>query len=321
MGQTAAEHLANWPAAQSALAPAGPGAFAIDRLGTIMILGGAIILALVVMLTIVALRPGIRARRIIQGPRFVVAMGIAFPVITLTALLIYGLVVTRGLVASEAPRLRIEVTGEQWWWRVNYLDADGAVVLSTANEVHIPIGHQIEFILKAADVIHSFWVPALGGKLDMIPGRINILQLTAAKAGVYRGQCAEFCGAQHAIMSLHVVALSPDEFERWWARSVGAAAEPPNDFARRGQQLFGTHGCGACHTVRGTEAIGEIGPDLTRVGSRTSIGAGLLPTNVGTLAGWVSSSQHLKPGNRMPSFDRMEGPDLRALATYLASLR
>jgi len=317
----AGEQIAHWPASQSALAPAGPGALAIDRLAMTMFVGGTIILVLVMALSFVALRPGSAARRALRGSMFVSIMGIGFPIVTLTALLVYGLLVTRGLVAGEAPKLRIEVVGEQWWWRVNYIDADGAVALSTANEVHIPVGHQIEFVVKAADVIHSFWVPALAGKLDMIPGRTNTLRFATDRPGIYRGQCAEFCGEQHAIMSLHVVALAEGEFDDWWARSIGAAATPTDQVARRGQELFGTLGCGACHTVRGTPAAGRLGPDLTRIGSRTSIGAGLLPTNVGTLAGWVASSQHLKPGNRMPSFDRLQGTELRALATYLASLR
>ena len=212
----------------------------------------------------------------------------------------------------EPGALRIEVTGEQWWWRVRYLDAQGAPDFETANEIRIPAGRPVLLELKSADVIHSFWVPSLAGKLDMVPGRTNRLRLLASRPGEYRGQCAEYCGGPHAFMALFVVAEEAAQFERW--------AEGQRKPAAAANALFTAH-CGSCHTVRGTQAAGALGPDLTHVGSRLSIGAGLLPNNAGALAGWIASSQHLKPGNLMPSFRHFSGEELRAMASYLQTLK
>ena len=207
--------------------------------------------------------------------------------------------------------MRIEVIGEQWWWRVRYLDGAGRPEFETANEIRIPGGQPVLLELKSADVIHSFWVPALAGKLDMIPGRTNRLRLLAARAGEYRGQCAEYCGGPHAFMAFFVIAEEEPAFEAWAANQRAPAGQDSDLFLRQ---------CGACHTVRGTAAAGKLGPDLTHVGSRKTIGAALLPMNRGALAGWIASSQHLKPGNLMPSFQRLSGEELRGLASYLESL-
>jgi cytochrome c oxidase subunit II len=195
---------------------------------------------------------------------------------------------------------------------VHYLDAEGRRDFATANEIRVPVGRPVELQLKSADVLHSFWVPALAGKLDMIPGRTNVLRVRADRAGEFRGQCAEYCGGPHALMALFVVAEDPQRFEEWTQRQrrPAQAANPS----------FISH-CGACHTVRGTAAVGTRGPDLTHVGSRLTIGAGLLPNNAGALAGWIASSQHLKPGNLMPSFEAFSGKELRGLAAYLESLK
>jgi cytochrome c oxidase subunit 2 len=174
--------------------------------------------------------------------------------------------------------------------------------------------------VTAADVIHSFWIPNCGGKIDMIPGRINRMNFTAERPGVYRGACAEFCGAQHARMALDVVALDPAEFESWRRRQAEPARPPSDPFLERGRGLFIRGGCGSCHAVRGIGADGLVGPDLTHVGSRASIGAAQFPNNVGTLAGWIADTQHLKPGVRMPSYGMLPGEDLRAIAAYLGSL-
>lgn len=315
------EVLHTWFAgAQSALDPAGPNAAAIARLSWIMFGGGVLVLALVMALTALALRRG-RSRRIIATQAAVIAGGIALPVVVLTALLVYGLVLARDIVAQPGPgALSVHVVGEQFWWRVHYEAANGERI-ETANEIHIPVGRPVQFTLTTADVIHSFWIPKLGGKLDMIPGQTNRLVLQADRAGVYRGQCTEYCGAAHALMAFDVVAQPVEEFDAWLAGQGRPAQEPADPVLRRGSELFLAAGCGACHALRGTPATGRIGPDLTHVGSRRSIAAGSYSTNKGTLAGWIASSQHLKPNNRMPSFAIFSGEELRAVAGYLESLK
>lgn len=314
------EVLHTWFAgAQSALDPAGPNAAAIARLSWIMFGGGVLVLALVMALTALALRRG--RSRIIATQAAVIAGGIALPVVVLTALLVYGLVLARDIVAQPGPgALSVHVVGEQFWWRVHYEAANGERI-ETANEIHIPVGRPVQFTLTTADVIHSFWIPKLGGKLDMIPGQTNRLVLQADRAGVYRGQCTEYCGAAHALMAFDVVAQPVEEFDAWLAGQGRPAQEPADPVLRRGSELFLAAGCGACHALRGTPATGRIGPDLTHVGSRRSIAAGSYPTNKGTLAGWIASSQHLKPNNRMPSFAIFSGEELRAVAGYLESLK
>ncbi len=301
---------------QSALDPYGPHTGKVAEMSWVLFIGGALIFLLTAALAIYA---SIGARRSkLAGENFIVWLGIVFPVVTLSALLIYTLRAANDIVTRDqvAP-LKIEVIGEQWWWRVRYLD-DGFV---TANEIHIPIGRPVEFTLKSADVIHSFWIPNLAGKLDMIPGQSNTLRVEADRAGVFRGQCAEYCGGPHAKMAFYVVAETPEEFLRWIENERAPAREPETAFHALGKELFLDNACATCHAIRGTEANGELGPDLTHLGSRVSIGAGILPNNVGTLAGWVASSQHLKPENRMPSFNIFTGEKLRALAAYLESLK
>lgn len=306
---------------QSTLHPNGPHASSVATLSWVMFIGSAVIFSLVLLLTAYAIFRRSEGSGWMTGRGFIVVLGIIFPIITLTALLTYGLVIARTLVTGDPPALRIEIIGEKWWWRVHYVDAEGQTRLVSANEIRIPTGRPIEFVLKSADVIHSFWVPSLAGKLDMIPGRTNVTRFSAERPGLYRGQCAEYCGDQHALMAFYVIALTEPEFEAWYAREAGPATEPTLPFVARGKKLFEQNGCGACHTVRGTSANGMIGPDLTYVGGRRSIAAGTYPNNVGTLAGWVSSSQHLKPGNLMPSFGNLQGEELRAIAAYLESLK
>ncbi|MFC4174299.1 cytochrome c oxidase subunit II [Microvirga sp. GCM10011540] len=306
---------------QSTLLTYGPSAEIIETLSWVMFIGAGLIFALVLVLTAYAIMAPPRWRGWMTNRTFIIGLGIVFPVVTLTALLIYGLAVNRQLVTGDPPALRIEVIGERWWWRVHYVDGEGRVRLVSANEIRIPTGRPIEFILKTQDVIHSFWVPSLAGKLDMIPGRTNVMRFSAERPGIYRGQCAEYCGEQHALMAFYVVAHPQADFDAWYAREAGPAIEPAIPFIARGRELFIENGCGACHTVRGTQANGTIGPDLTHVGGRLSIAAGTYPTNVGTLAGWISSAQHLKPDNLMPSFGNLRGEELRAIAAYLESLK
>jgi cytochrome c oxidase subunit II len=289
---------------QSALDPAGPAAALIAEITWVLFTGGAVIFAGVMALAAFAVFS--RKREKLSSRALILGGGIAFPVVVLSTLLVYSFARVSTLEAAGEPALRVEVIGEQWWWRVRYPEFE------TANEIRIPVGKPVELELKSADVLHSLWVPALAGKLDMVPGRTNRLRLQADRPGEFRGQCAEYCGGPHAFMAFFVVALSPEDFEKWTARQREPAAQASGSFNRH---------CAGCHTIRGTPAAGIRGPDLTHVGSRRTIGAALLPMNRGALAGWIASSQHLKPGNLMPSFAMLPGEELVALAEYLEGLK
>jgi cytochrome c oxidase subunit 2 len=305
---------------QSVLAPGGPHAEAMATLSWVLFIGSAVIFVFVAALTVYALFASSERAGWLARHRVLIGLGIVFPVATLSLLLVYGSLLSRQLVAAEPPALRVEITGEQFWWRVRYVDGSGAPQLVSANEIRMPTGRPVEFVLRTKDVIHSFWIPSLAGKLDMIPGRTNVYRFAADAPGIYRGQCAEYCGMQHALMAFYVVAMPQAEFDAWYARESRPAAQPVSSFVARGGALFEQNGCGACHTVRGTASNGQLGPDLTHIGSRQSIAAGTFPVNRGTLAGWISSAQHLKPGNLMPSFGNLQGEELRAIAAYLESL-
>jgi cytochrome c oxidase subunit 2 len=222
---------------------------------------------------------------------------------------------------EEAQKLTIEIIGHQWWWEVRYRSDEPSRNFTTANEIRIPAGRPVKLRLKSADVIHSFWVPALAGKTDLIPGRTNEMWLQANRPGEFRGQCAEFCGVQHAFMALRVVALAQEDFESWWAEQLA----PPPDKAeqseneRRGRQLFAAR-CGVCHTVRGTLARGKIGPDLSKLMSRETLAANTIPNTRAGLSAWISAPQQIKPGNRMPN-PQLSSEELDAIRTYLYTLR
>lgn len=194
-------------------------------------------------------------------------------------------------------------------------------MIELANEIHLPVGQPVQFQLQSADVIHSFWVPSLGGKMDMFPGRTTRLTLHPTRTGVYRGACAEYCGGPHAWMNFYVVVEEPEAFARWLEQQAAAAAIPTEPLAVRGQTLFQAHGCGACHTVRGTAADGQVGPDLTHVGSRLSIGGGILPNEPDAFLRWISQTEAIKPGVHMPVFGMLPEEDLQALAAYLEALQ
>jgi len=308
-----------WADVQSALHPKGDIAAGIADMSWVMFIGAAIIFLLVLVLLTAAMYGPPRLRGLLGHRGIIVGAGIAFPVAVLTALLVYSLGFAPSLAGAGTPAARIEVRGEMWWWRVRYLDHDGQVLFETANEIRIPSGVPVELVLRSDNVIHSFWVPNLAGKLDMVPGHVNRLRVRAEGPGVFRGQCAEYCGAQHAKMMFEVQALSPADFEAWMTSQRQPAMEPSDDLLRVGRQQF-MQACAECHAVRGTAAAGTRGPDLTHVGSRRSLAAGVLPNNVGTLAGWIAGSQHIKPGNPMPSF-KLPAEGLRAIAQYLHSLQ
>jgi cytochrome c oxidase subunit II len=306
---------------QSVLAPAGLHASQIASLAWLLFGFGTIVVTMVVTSAWLAIRGSPSARRILAQERVVVALGILFPAVTLTLLLAYGVWVTRSnLQTDKADTVRIEVTGEQWWWRIRYFTADGTVVAS-ANEIRIPVALQVQFTLRAADVIHSFWIPSLGGKADMIPGRVTHLRLVAERAGTYRGQCAEYCGGAHALMAFPVLAMSASEYAGWLQRELGPAVAPATEAQRNGQSLFLSAGCGTCHSIRGTAALGTVGPDLTRLGSRRSVGIDTLPLTQFNVARFIVAGQHVKPANPMPEFDIFRPEERDALAAYLVSLK
>jgi len=276
---------------------------------------GVVVLAIVLALLAAAISG--RAREWLGTHKAIVVGGFAFPVIVLSALLVYGLTTTARVLDPPAQgEMRIRVSGEMWWWRLTYYE-DGRPALETANEIRIPAGQPVTLELVSADVIHSFWAPQLGPKLDMIPGRTNILRIQADAPGVYRGQCTEFCGAAHALMALEVVAMEPAAFEAWRAAEV----LPTAPTAARGGALFESAGCGACHAVRGTSANGNVGPDLTHFAARRTLGAGILPNDAATLRRWIADADELKPGVRMPEYTALAPEDREALALYLESLR
>lgn len=306
---------------QSALNPRGIAAERIAEISWVLFIGGGIIFLVVMLLACVALFGTPSQRKFLSRRKIILGGGIAFPVVTLTILLIYSFSSGSFGPLSPKPAFRVEVTGELWWWRVRYLDADGKVIAETANEIRIPSGQAVELLLKSNDVIHSFWVPNLAGKIDMIPGYVNTLQIQAGQPGVFRGQCAEYCGAQHAKMAFYVIAQKAPEFDAWLALQKQPARVPADGFVQTGMRLFQENRCGQCHAVRGTAAAGLSGPDLTHIGGRHSIAAGILPNNAGSIAGWIAGGQAIKPGNRMPSFNQFSGHELRALAAYMEHLQ
>jgi cytochrome c oxidase subunit II len=307
---------------QSVLAPQGPAAAEIAQLSWILFAFGTVVLIVVVIACWLAIRGSEAARARLAASTSVIIGGIAFPALTLTALLGFGVWLTQASVQRSGigSAIRIEVVGEQWWWRVSYVGLDGRPIAS-ANEIRIPAGRPVDFVLTSADVIHSFWVPNLGGKVDMIPGRTTHLRLAAERPGIFRGQCAEYCGGPHALMALEVVAMSMDDFSAWLAAQSMPATDPATPEAERGKALFLAAGCGGCHTVRGTEATGSVGPDLTHIGSRRSVGIDTLPVTQASLSRFIVDGQHVKPSNRMPPFGIFGDEELGALTSYLESLR
>ena len=309
-----------WPPA--VLDPAGPYAGSIATLAWVLFAIGLGVTLVVLAALWVALfgKPGLKKK--LGGVATIWLAGIAFPTVVLTALLVWGLTLTRDLTGPlRGDEMRIRVTGQMWWWRVDYLDAQQRTLLVDANELHIPAGQPVVLELMSEDVIHNLWVPRLSGKLDMIPGRTNLLRIQADKPGVFGGLCAEYCGGPHALMGLQVVAHDAGEFERWRAERQGRVPAALSADAQRGERLFASVGCAACHRIAGTPHNGAAGPDLSHVGQRRTLGAGILPNNRGTLMGWIGNAQAIKPGNRMPSYATLAGDDLRALAAYLEAQR
>ncbi|MGP7795036.1 cytochrome c oxidase subunit II [Sphingomonas sp. CLY1604] len=305
---------------QSTLAPFGADASDIRHLFIVMLIGAVLIAAGVALLMRHAVRAPEGELGLDKGMRLVLWLGGVIPTIVLLGLLAYSLPYMRPRSYGPAD-LQIAVEGEQFWWRVTYRPSGGAPVES-ANEVRIPVGRTVAFRLTAADVVHSFWIPGLGGKMDMIPGRTNTLVVRADKPGRYRGQCAEFCGLSHALMAMDVVAMEPAAFDRWLTRQAGPpppVVTPafPGSPVFTGARAFAAYGCNGCHTIRGTGAAGTIGPDLTHLGSRATLAAGILPMTTANLAAFIRHPERTKPGVRMPAFPQMSEPEATAIARYL----
>jgi cytochrome c oxidase subunit 2 len=306
---------------QSTLAPAGVEAERVARLFWIMTAGATLVWTAVIGFALYATRAN--AER--HGPNatrwLIIGGGVVFPTLVLGALLAYGLAMMPSLRADASPgAVRVHVSGEQWWWRVRYRAAGGESV-ELANEIRLPVGERTEFELVSPDVIHSFWIPSLGGKMDMIPGRVNRLVLEPTRTGVFRGACAEYCGASHAHMEFVAVVMERDAFDRWLRHQASPAPPPTTPIAQRGARAFLRHGCGGCHIVRGTPANGPLGPDLTHVGSRLSLAAGTLPNTTPAFVRWISRTHAVKPEVLMPSYGMLSADDVAALAAYMESLQ
>lgn len=316
--------LAGCEGVQSSLWPQGPAAAEIAHISWIMFIGAALILTLVMVLALYALYRDPDKRIPVAANKLIIAGGVAFPVITLTALLVYGVWAMGSLRGDPQPELEIDVVGNQWWWEVQYQREEPDEAFKTANEIRIPVGAQVRIRLHSDDVIHSFWVPNLAGKMDVMPGHVNTLLIQADNEGVFRGQCAEFCGAQHARMAFFVIAQPREEFDAWMEQQRQPAALPVNEISRRGLEVLRGNHCLECHAVRGVdETTSDIrkGPDLTHVGSRTHLAGATLDNNRDNLKRIISDSQRVKPGNRMPSYPHLSEDDLDALVSYLEGLR
>lgn len=302
-----------------------PQSLAADRIATLwwFLFGlGSVIYLVVMGIMLYALfrRRGDAAadgRWRLHGRRMILFGGALIPAVIL--LVIYGFTLSTLSALSSTnteDRLTIAMTGHQWWWEVQYPSEQ----ITTANEIHIPVGEPVNIRLESDDVIHSFWVPELNGKLDLMPGTTNVLQLQADQPGEYWGLCAEFCGIQHAKMLFVVVAHPADEFSAWLEAQRQPAPEPATELTQTGFNVFMEAGCAQCHVISGTSATGELGPDLTHFAGRLTLGAGTAPNNRGNLSGWIVDSHGLKPGNLMPSSE-LSGPQLQALLAYMETLQ
>ncbi len=305
----------------------GPAGDPATRLGWGLALVSIAVMAIIAILLLAAVfrrrirPPDARALAVSrdEGGMSWIYVGVGISTVVLAACAIWTLFTIAAVaMPRSASDLTVRVTGSQWWWAVRYESRDPSQTFTTANEIHIPVGVPVRLELASSDVVHSFWVPHLAGKTDLIPGQTNVMWLQADRPGEYRGQCGEYCGAQHAHMALVVVADAPQDFAAWRQAQLQPAAAPANDTLANGEQAFVAH-CSACHAVRGTGAGGIYGPDLTHLMSRKTIAAGLLANTQSNLMAWMADAPALKPGTRMPTM-AMSGNDLVAIAGYLNTL-
>jgi cytochrome c oxidase subunit 2 len=325
----AAVLLAGCGGVQSALSPHGPAAGELARLIWLFTAVCVVVWVMVMIALGIALwrrRPprsdplAVDPRRDRSAERTVIA-AVGVTAIILISLTLLSFFANRTLagVGKDAV-LTIRLIGHQWWWEVRYENAQPSRILTTANEIHIPTGEPVRLVLQSDDVIHSFWVPALHGKLDLIPGIVNTLTLKADKSGVYRGQCAEFCGAQHAHMATLVFAQPRTDFDGWYDAQLKDAVQPLSNEQRKGRDLFLNRPCVMCHKIQGTLAGATNGPDLTHVGSRRTLAAGTLTMSRGNIAAWIADPQGIKPGAKMPVMS-LSGDELNAITAYLENLK
>lgn len=310
---------------QSALNPAGPQARSIADLGWWFLAVCVVVYVLVVGALAWAVLRTPRAADELPGAKrrlgVVIAGATAVTVVILVGLTVGSVVSGRGLTAPSGPgAITVNVTGHQWWWNFEYQDVSPNERVVSPNELHIPVGVPVVLRVTSRDVVHSFWVPNLHGKRDLVPGMVTYTWIQADEPGIYRGQCAEFCGHQHAKMAFLVVAEPMDRFLAWLQAQRRGAPQPTTPLEKRGHDVFMSGPCVLCHTIRGTPAGSRIGPDLTHVAGRQTIAAGTLPNTRGHRAGWISDSQSIKPGNRMPP-NLLGGEDLQAVLAYLETLR
>ncbi len=318
---------------QSALDPAGPQASKINQLWWLMFTVLSFVFLIVMVLLLIAIvrrkrQPGNDESHDTPEPvgertrSQVVTAGVVLTTLILFVLLVGSFLAGRSLhalAASESKPLTIDITGQQWWWQVKYENDTPSQMVTTANEIHIPVGRTVLFKLRSNDVIHSFWVPNLHGKTDLIPGHLSATTIRADRPGTYRGQCAEFCGHQHAHMAFTIIAESEEAFRTWYAAQLQSAIQPATPQTERGRQIFLSSPCVMCHRIQGTDAGGAVGPDLTHVGSRRSLAADTFANTREHLAQWIVDSQSIKPGNHMPPMT-FSNDELQALLDYLQSL-
>ena len=321
-----APFLASAEPAMSYLHTYGPAGDPATRLGWGL---GIVSIVVVLVITILLLAAVLRRRARNDDPDSLAVdrdeggmpwlyVGVGASTVVLIACAVWTMFTVAAVAMPAHTDLTLQVTASQWWWSVRYDSDEADRIFTTANEIQIPVGRPVRIELKSQDVIHSFWIPRLAGKMDVIPGQTNVTWLQADQPGTYRGQCGEYCGAQHAHMAMYVIADTPQDYALWVRDQLSDAAKPTSEAIRLGEQAFVAH-CAACHAVRGTGAGGILGPDLTHLMSRHTIAAGLLPNTPGNLAAWIADSQALKPGSRMPTLV-LSGGDLSAVVSYLQTL-
>jgi cytochrome c oxidase subunit 2 len=299
------------------LDPAGPVAASIHALTLPMFIGGTLVFLGVMALLLAAV---LRPPRAVAPRLWLLGGGVALPLLLTTPLLLDSVRRAHALTApAPGDALVVGVTARMWWWELRYRDPAGGPDIVTANELHLPVGRSVRLSLSSPDVIHSLWVPQLAGKMDLVPGRQQHLVLAADTSGVFDGACAEYCGEQHTRMALRVVAAEPARFDAWLRQQRAAPRMPENPLALAGRGAFLTQGCAVCHRIAGVSE-GRLGPDLSHLASRGTLGAMRLPNNEQTLRLWISEVQRLKPGAHMPSFKHLDATTVEALAAYLSTL-
>jgi cytochrome c oxidase subunit 2 len=308
------------PALHSTLAPAGAHAQHIDSLWHLMLWVCGIVYVLVLSFLIAALIRRTRSDSTTGVSRLLVAW-IALIAIGLFTLTLSSYFTDRALVqAAPEPQISLLLTAHQWWWNVEYVGDGPSGRIRTANEIHVPVNSQVHIELASRDVIHSFWVPNLNGKRDLIPGRTTDISLQPQSTGVYRGFCAEFCGVQHAKMNFEMIVDTPEDFARWKQQQLSTATAPGDALAQRGLDTFMSSACNMCHAISGTDASATTGPDLTHIGSRRMIASGTLPNTDDNMRAWLENPQRIKPGSQMPVVS-LTAEDLDALVAYMRTLQ